>query len=181
MLLHFAPNSTVLVSLPPTMGRMYGLSTLTRRLDTFLPSNNRSCCCLIVSIADKRLQKSGVKFNCFSCALSKEFVCPKSLPKRSFNRRVAYKSYKEYLIPLRRVVFFDEEQGRGFTFLTYNFIFPALALVIAELYRNRWQTELFFKWLKQHLEVKRGLKHKCKYRNNTNLLCNNYLLSYLDC
>lgn len=66
---------------------------------------------------------------------------------------VVYKSSKDYPTPLRRVVYFDEEQGREFVFLTNNFDLPAL--VIAEFYRNRWKVELFFKWLKQHLKIKK--------------------------
>ena len=66
---------------------------------------------------------------------------------------VIYKSSKEYPIPLRRVVYYDQEQDRTFIFLTNNF--EQSALIIAELYRNRWQVELFFKWLKQHLKIKK--------------------------
>ncbi|MEG1886459.1 MAG: transposase, partial [Alistipes sp.] len=44
-------------------------------------------------------------------------------------------------------------QGRKFVFLTNNFDLPALT--VAELYRNRWKVELFFKWLKQHLKIKK--------------------------
>jgi len=53
---------------------------------------------------------------------------------------------------IRRVKFFDEQKGRNFSFLSNNFIVPAL--VITELYRCRWQVELFFKWIKQHLRIK---------------------------
>jgi len=53
---------------------------------------------------------------------------------------------------LRRVKFFDEQKRRSFSFLSNNFIVPPL--VIAELYRCRWQVELFFKWIKQHLRIK---------------------------
>ena len=51
------------------------------------------------------------------------------------------------------MVYLDEEQGREFMFLTNNFELPAS--VIAELYHNRWNIELFFKWLKQHLKIKK--------------------------
>jgi hypothetical protein len=61
-------------------------------------------------------------------------------------------SRKDYSDKLRRVKFFDEEKRRSFSFLTNNFIVPAL--VIAELYRCRWKVELFFKWIKQHLRIK---------------------------
>jgi transposase len=62
------------------------------------------------------------------------------------------KSSKEYPDKLRRVGFFDDKSERRFSFLTNNFLVPAL--VVAELYRCRWQVELFFKWIKQHLRIK---------------------------
>lgn len=57
-----------------------------------------------------------------------------------------------YLEPLRLVRYWDEENRREFIFLTNNF--DLTALEVAELYHNRWQIELFFKWLKQHLKIK---------------------------
>jgi len=62
------------------------------------------------------------------------------------------KTSKEYPDKLRRVGYFDDKSERRFSFLTNNFIVPAL--VVAELYRCRWQVELFFKWIKQHLRIK---------------------------
>jgi hypothetical protein len=62
------------------------------------------------------------------------------------------KSSRRYPDPLRRVTFHDAEHDRRFTFLTNNFTLPALT--IAQLYRCRWQVELFFKWIKQHLRIK---------------------------
>jgi IS4 transposase len=62
------------------------------------------------------------------------------------------KTKKQYPEKLRRVKFFDEEKARNFSFLSNNFMVPAL--VIAELYKCRWQVELFFKWIKQHLRIK---------------------------
>jgi IS4 transposase len=53
---------------------------------------------------------------------------------------------------LRRVKFFDEQTDRSYSFLTNNFIIPAFT--ITELYRRRWQVELFFKWIKHHLCIK---------------------------
>jgi len=53
---------------------------------------------------------------------------------------------------LRRVRFFDVETERFFVYLTNNFVLPALT--IARLYKSRWQVELFFKWIKQHLRIK---------------------------
>lgn len=57
-----------------------------------------------------------------------------------------------YPAPLRRVRFFDAEQQRRLVFLTNNFALPPQ--IIAELYRQRWKIELFFKWIKQHLRIK---------------------------
>ena len=54
--------------------------------------------------------------------------------------------------PLRRIRFKDPESGKTLVFLTNNFILPALT--ITQLYRCRWQIELFFKWIKQHLRIK---------------------------
>lgn len=59
---------------------------------------------------------------------------------------------KKYPQPLRRVSFYDTEHQRKLVFLTNNFTLPALS--IAQLYRCRWQIELFFKWIKQHLRIK---------------------------
>ena len=64
-----------------------------------------------------------------------------------------YKATKDYPKQLRLVCFFDEEQGREFAFLT-NATHISSSLV-TELYKNRWQIELFFKWLKQHLKIKK--------------------------
>ena len=57
-----------------------------------------------------------------------------------------------YLAPLRRIRFKDPLTAKTLTFLTNNFNLPALT--ITELYRCRWQVELFFKWIKQHLRIK---------------------------
>ena len=54
--------------------------------------------------------------------------------------------------PLRRIKFKDPETGKTLVFLTNNFTLPALT--IARLYKYRWQVELFFKWIKQHLRIK---------------------------
>jgi len=65
----------------------------------------------------------------------------------------APKALKDYPQHLRRIKFYDAEHGRHLVFLTNNFDLPALT--IAKLYRCRWQVELFFKWIKQHLRIKR--------------------------
>lgn len=59
---------------------------------------------------------------------------------------------KDYPDKLRRIKYYDLSTNKTFVFLTNNFFLPAD--VIAELYRCRWQVELFFKWIKQHLRIK---------------------------
>jgi len=63
-----------------------------------------------------------------------------------------YSSSKGYPDKLRRTRYFDEETEKLLTFLSNNFIIPALT--IAQLYKCRWQVELFFRWIKQHLRIK---------------------------
>ncbi len=58
-----------------------------------------------------------------------------------------------YPQPLRRIKYHDKQTGKTFNFLTNNFAIPAKT--VADLYRYRWQVELFFKWIKQHLRIKR--------------------------
>ncbi len=62
------------------------------------------------------------------------------------------KSSRLYPEPLRRIAFYDTESERRFVFLTNNFALPALT--ITQLCKCRWQVELFFKWIKQHLRIK---------------------------
>ena len=61
-------------------------------------------------------------------------------------------SHKGFPTPLRRIRFKDPETGKRLVFLSNNFALPALT--ITKLYRLRWQIELFFKWIKQHLRIK---------------------------
>jgi hypothetical protein len=61
-------------------------------------------------------------------------------------------SRQDFDTPLRRIKFKDPETGKRLVFLTNNFALPAIT--ITELYRCRWQVELFFKWIKQHLRIK---------------------------
>ena len=63
-----------------------------------------------------------------------------------------YYARKDYPDKLRRIRYFDATRGKTFVFLTNNFVLPATT--IADLYRCRWQVELFFKWIKQHLRIK---------------------------
>jgi transposase len=61
-------------------------------------------------------------------------------------------THKTYPHVLRRIEFFDQTQQREFVFVTNNFELDATQ--IAALYKSRWQVELFFKWIKQHLRIK---------------------------
>ena len=70
----------------------------------------------------------------------------------AFNGRLAEQAYPELL---RRVRFRDEEIDKTLVFLTNNTVLPALT--VAALYKSRWQVELFFKWIKQHLRIKKFL------------------------
>jgi len=61
-------------------------------------------------------------------------------------------SAKVYPDALRRITFVDKQTNKRLKFLTNNFALPALT--IAQIYKSRWQVELFFKWIKQHLRIK---------------------------
>ena len=60
---------------------------------------------------------------------------------------------KDYTEPLRRIRYYDAESETKLIFLTNNFDLPAMT--IAKLYKARWNIELFFKWIKQHLRIKK--------------------------
>jgi hypothetical protein len=62
-------------------------------------------------------------------------------------------SQQHYPEHLRRIRFKDAESGKRLVFLTNNFTLPAAT--VCALYKSRWQVELFFKWIKQHLRIKR--------------------------
>lgn len=66
---------------------------------------------------------------------------------------VLTRSFKDYPEQLRRICFYDIENKKLLTFLTNDFSLPALT--ITKLYKCRWQVELFFKWIKQHLRIKK--------------------------
>jgi len=73
-------------------------------------------------------------------------VCDQSI------RLTTFKMTKYYPEHLRRVKFYDKEQDKTYVFLTNNFRISALE--VAMLYKHRWEIELFFKWIKQHLRIK---------------------------
>ena len=64
----------------------------------------------------------------------------------------SYKSKKLYPDKLRKIKFYDKEKNKIYEFITNNFKLDAL--LITNLYKQRWQIELFFKWIKQHLKIK---------------------------
>lgn len=78
---------------------------------------------------------------------------PKNILSDAEIELTAYNSRKDYPDNLRLVRYYDEKQGREFMFLTNAM--DLTAQQIADLYKNRWQIELFFKWLKQHLKIKK--------------------------
>ncbi len=67
-------------------------------------------------------------------------------------RLTGIRTAQRYPDVLRRIVYFDAEKQSRLTFLSNNFLL--LPLTIAQLYRARWQVELFFRWIKQHLRIK---------------------------
>lgn len=78
---------------------------------------------------------------------------PKNILSDAEIELTVYNSRKDYPDNLRLVRYYDEKQGREFMFLTNAM--DLTAQQIADLYKNRWQIELFFKWLKQHLKIKK--------------------------
>jgi hypothetical protein len=68
-------------------------------------------------------------------------------------RLKSFYSAQGYPDPLRRIRYHDAETGKILVFLTNNFLLPALT--VTQLYKCRWQVELFFKWIKQHLRIKK--------------------------
>jgi hypothetical protein len=67
-------------------------------------------------------------------------------------RLTGYYAQKDYPEKLRRIKYFDYDTERTYVFLTNNFQYSAL--IVAQLYKERWKIELFFKWIKQHLRIK---------------------------
>jgi len=67
-------------------------------------------------------------------------------------RLCSRKGMESYPQLLRRIGYVDADTGKRLTFLTNNFALPALT--VAAIYKNRWQIELFFKWIKQNLRIK---------------------------
>jgi hypothetical protein len=93
--------------------------------------------------------KSNLKFHrIYSHPIKREsgLICDQTIVLDSYRSSLGYPD------KLRRVKYYDHENGQRLTFLTNNFEIPALT--IAAIYKCRWQIELFFKWIKQHLRIK---------------------------
>ena len=93
--------------------------------------------------------KKNLQYKCtkWKCRLPKNVLADSVIELTDVNTQ------KKYPERLRLVRFHDDEQDRDFAFLTNAFHLTSLE--IANLYKNRWQIELFFKWLKQHLKIKK--------------------------
>ena len=81
---------------------------------------------------------------------------------------------EKYPDKIRRVIYLDKESKKRFIFFTNALTISPV--MIAELYHNRWQIELFFKWIKQHLKIKKVLGYLRKCSPHSDLLCDHSLL-----
>lgn len=93
--------------------------------------------------------KSNLKFNRM---YSKKVDKSTGVKTDQIGKLSGFYTSKDYPDKIRRIKFYDTENDRTFVFLTNNF--GLTALQVAMLYKQRWQVELFFKWIKQHLKVK---------------------------
>src|SRR5699024_9675058 len=93
--------------------------------------------------------KSNLKFNRM---YSKKVDKSTGVKTDQIGKLSGFYTSKDYPDKIRRIKFYDTENDRTFVFLTNNF--DLTALQVAMLYKQRWQVELFFKWIKQHLKVK---------------------------
>jgi len=134
---------SILDELIPEPGAFY---IMDRAYIDFLRLNNlRLCSAFFVTRAKKNLQYRRI----YSQPIDKStgLRCDQII------RLTGPKSSQYYPEKLRRISFFDIDTSIRYTFLTNNFSLPALVITI--LYKNRWQIELFFKWIKQHLRIKK--------------------------
>jgi hypothetical protein len=113
-------------------GRLYGMHERGAFFVTRAKSNTRT----------RRIYSASVE-------KSTGIICDQTVAFSGQRARVSYPAY------LRRIRFKEPETGKTLVFLTNNMTLPAMT--IAALYRNRWQVELFFKWIKQHLRIKKFL------------------------
>lgn len=107
----------------------------------------------------RRIGKAGawsvIRAKCNTCF----YVCESRLVDKSTGLRCdqsirlnSKQARRDYPEKLRRIRYYDSEHDLSLVFLTNNFVLPAL--VIAAIYRRRWEIELFFRWIKQHLRLR---------------------------
>ena len=133
---------TIIDSLLPEAGALYIMDrayTDFNRLHRIHKAN-----AFFITRAKKNLQFKRM----YSHAVDKSggLICDQTIVLKGFYTQQKYRD------KLRRIRFYDSEKGKNLVFLTNNFDLPAST--ITELYRCRWQIELFFKWIKQHLRIK---------------------------
>ena len=134
-------DSKAMNEIPYETGSYYYLTVLTTSFRSF--SINQIGAYFVVR-AKKNLQCKTIKW---------KRRLPKNVLSDCTIELTTYKSSNNYPKRLRLVRYYDEEQDREFVFLTNATHISSL--VVAELYKNRWQIELFFKWLKQLLKIKK--------------------------
>ncbi len=104
------------------------------------------------SVTRAKVNMNVWRIYCASTDRKTGIICDQAVLLKGF---YATQHYPEHL---RRIRFKDPETDKTLVFLTNNFVLPALT--IAALYKNRWQVELFFKWIKQHLRIKKFLGNR---------------------
>ena len=135
-------DSKAMNEIPYESGSYYILHRAYNNSKTFYRLHQIGAC--FVVRAKKNLQYKPVKWK---RRLPKNVLSDMSIQLTGFYPKQYYPE------PLRLVRYWDEEQKREFVFLTNATHISALQ--VADLYKNRWQVELFFKWLKQHLKIKK--------------------------
>lgn len=104
---------------------------------------------------------------------------PKNVLTDAEVKLTGYLSEKKYPESFRLIRYYDEEDDREFTFLTNAKHISALD--VANLYKKRWLVELFFKWLKQHLKIKRFWGYNRECCAHTNQCGYHHVLSPCSC
>ncbi len=94
--------------------------------------------------------KSGMAFRRVYSSKVDKFIGLRYDQQIKLTRYYAKRDYPDYLC---RIKYLEKETGKTYVFLTNNFVL--LAITIAQLYKERWKVELFFKWIKQHLRIKK--------------------------
>lgn len=133
---------TILDRLAPEIGAIYVMDRGYLDFERLFTLNQTPAFFIVRSKSNTRLRRLYSFGVDKSCGLR----CDQIVVPTGFYARKAYPT------KLRRIKYFDGEQQKQLVFLTNHFTLPALT--IADLYRCRWQIEIFFKWIKQHLRIK---------------------------